>query len=203
MSPTVLLPAEAAHAVRFGPKRLHEFAAVRVRARAALARLGIPAVPLLPGPRGAPGWPGGVVGSMTHCAGYHAAVVARGTKAASIGIDAEATGPLPDGVLRAITLPAERTMLEELALQDRSMSWERLLFSAKESVFKAWYPLTGRELGFQQAVVTVLPATRSFQARLLVPGPVVGGRRHEVFSGRWTCRSAVLATAVVVPARER
>src|SRR5262249_33599292 len=57
--------------------------------------------------------------------------------------------------------------------------WDRLLFSAKESVYKAWFPLARRWLGFEEADVTLDPAGR-FTARLLVPGPVSG------FTGRWT-----------------
>ncbi len=37
-------------------------------------------------------------------------------------------------------------------------SWDRLLFSAKESVYKAWFPLTGRWLGFEEAAITINPA---------------------------------------------
>ncbi|MFI7236042.1 4'-phosphopantetheinyl transferase superfamily protein [Streptomyces cyaneofuscatus] len=37
----------------------------------------------------------------------------------------------------------------------------RLLFSAKESVFKVWYPLTGRELDFSEAEIGFAPAGRT------------------------------------------
>lgn len=55
--------------------RQREFATVRYLARRALGRLGRPAAPILPNRRGAPQWPDGIVGSMTHCAGYRAAAV--------------------------------------------------------------------------------------------------------------------------------
>ena len=67
--------------------------------------------PVLPGERGAPRWPAGVVGSMTHCAGYRAAALVRAADLASLGIDAEPHGPLPEGVLRRVALPAERERL--------------------------------------------------------------------------------------------
>src|SRR6266851_1633075 len=72
-----LLPAEAAAIATANPARRTEFAAGRAVARAALAGLDVPAGPILPGRAGEPRWPDGVVGSITHCAGYRACAVAR------------------------------------------------------------------------------------------------------------------------------
>ena len=63
--------------------------------------------------------------------------------------------------------------------------WDRLLFSAKESVYKAWFPLTRRWLGFEEADITIDPADGTFTARLLVPAPVAGGSPLTGFTGRW------------------
>ncbi|MFJ5772734.1 4'-phosphopantetheinyl transferase [Streptomyces sp. NPDC093094] len=197
----VLFPEEAARMARAVPQRQREFASVRVCARAALERLGVAPVPLLPDRRGAPQWPAGVVGGMTHCDGYRAAVVARTGDAASIGVDAEPDRPLPEGILEAVALPAERRMVAELASRRPGVHWGRLLFSAKESVFKTWYPLTRRSLEFEEAELTVSPDTGTFRARLLVPGPVVAGRRVEVLDGRWAAGSGLLVTAIALPAR--
>src|SRR4029453_9829890 len=54
-----LFPAEEAVVRNAVHRRRREFTTARVCARAALAKLGYPAAPILPGPRGAPGWPGG------------------------------------------------------------------------------------------------------------------------------------------------
>src|SRR5262245_28830029 len=75
-----LFPEEEAVVRAAVDKRRREFTTARVCARAALAKLGYPPIPILPGKRGAPTWPDGVVGSMTHCAGYRAAAVARATE---------------------------------------------------------------------------------------------------------------------------
>ena len=111
----VLFPAEEAVIANAVDKRRREFTTVRHCARLAMAELGLPPVPIVPGERRAPNWPDGVVGSMTHCAGYRAAAVARRTEVLSLGIDAEPHGPLPDGVERAVTLPEEREHLRRLA----------------------------------------------------------------------------------------
>ncbi len=80
------------------------------------------------------------------------------------------------------------------------MRWDRLLFSAKESVYKAWFPLAGRWLGFEDAIVAVDRGFGSFSARLLVPGPVLGGRELTGFSGRWLVREGLILTAIAQPA---
>ncbi|MCC2321223.1 4'-phosphopantetheinyl transferase family protein [Cellulomonas xiejunii] len=201
-----LHPEEAVVAARFADRRRREFAAVRACARSAMATLGLPAHPVLPGERGAPSWPTGVVGSMTHCDGYRAAALARSEELASLGIDAEPHRPLPQGVLRLVSLPSERSRLAELAVREPAIHWDRLLFSAKESVYKAWFPLTGRWLDFSEADIEVggdltRAASGHFRARLLVPPPVVDGRPRGCFEGRWTVRQGLVASAVVVPHR--
>jgi 4'-phosphopantetheinyl transferase EntD len=196
-----LYPEEEAVVARAVDKRRREFAAVRVCARQAMEKLGVPPGPVLPGERGAPLWPDGLIGSMTHCDGYCAAALARAADLVSLGIDAEPHDRLPDGVLDVTAVPAERERLQDLAQSHPSVHWDRLLFSAKESVYKAWFPLTGKWLDFLEADITIAPgrASGGFRARLLVPGPLVGGRRIEAFDGRWTTRRGLVATAVVVP----
>lgn len=89
--------------------------------------------------RRAPRWFDGIVGSMTRCDGYHAAAAARSTSIAAIGVDGEPNEPVSEGVRELITLPEERPVLERLAHSYPDVAWDRLLFSAKESVYKAWY----------------------------------------------------------------
>jgi 4'-phosphopantetheinyl transferase EntD len=197
---TVLFPEEEAAISKAVDKRRREFTTARACARQALAKIGVPAGPLVPGERGAPRWPPGVVGSMTHCAGYRAAAVARASDIVAIGLDAEPDDVLPDGVLAAIAVAGEQAMLEHLMAGSPPVSFDRLLFSAKESVYKAWYPLTGRWLGFQEAAITISPADGTFTARLLVPGPVVNGAALTGFSGRWLARNGLVVTAIAVPA---
>lgn len=195
-----LWPAERAVLNRAVPKRRIEFATVRHCARAALAELGVPPAPILPGLRGAPGWPPGIVGSMTHCAGYRGAAVATQEAGASIGIDAEPHGPLPDGVLNAIARPEEHRWLAELATSHPAVHWDRLLFSMKESVYKAWFPLTGSWLDFDEASITVEPGAGTFAAVLQVPGPVLNGERLTGFTGRFATVDGLVLTAIAVPA---
>jgi 4'-phosphopantetheinyl transferase EntD len=141
-----------------------------------------------------------VAGSITHCAGYRAAAVAYLTDVAGIGLDAEPNAPLPDGVLGRIAVAREQARLPELAAAVPGVSWDRLLFCAKESVYKAWFPLTRRWLGFEQAVITVDPQDGVFTAELLEPAEALDGRRLASFAGRWLARDGLVLTAITVPA---
>ncbi|MEU7904321.1 4'-phosphopantetheinyl transferase superfamily protein [Actinoplanes sp. NPDC049118] len=187
-----IFPAEAALIANAVAKRRNEFTTVRHCARLALAELGVPPVPILPGVRGAPVWPDGIVGSMTHCVGYRGAAVARAGETRGIGIDAEVHGPLPEGVLDLVSSEQERAHLAQLARQRPSVQWERLLFSAKESVYKVWSPLTGEWLGFEGAAVTFDPAAETFSARLLVDGP------FETLAGRFLVDGGIVLTAIAL-----
>ena len=203
----VLLPQERAAIAPAPESRRREFATARACARTAMTRLGLPEVAVLPGPRGAPQWPEGVTGSITHCAGYRAAAVALTRDVVSLGVDAEPNEALPNhGMLELIALDQERARLGELAAGIPGIPgmpgicWDRLLFSAKESVYKAWFPLTRCWLGFESADIVIDPREGTFTARLLVPGPLVGGTPLTMLNGRWLAHHGFLVTAVVVSA---
>jgi 4'-phosphopantetheinyl transferase EntD len=189
-----LFPEEEAAVGRAVDRRRREFVTARACARRALEQLGLPVQPIPSGNRGAPQWPSGVVGSITHCEGYRACAVGRREDVATVGIDAEPNLPLPDGVLGDIALPEEMSRLRVLAGELPELRWDRLLFSIKESVYKAWFPLTERWLGFEDAAVEIDPEG-GFSARLLVPGP----ETLNGFRGRWLHRDGILAAAIALP----
>jgi len=194
----VLFPEEEriiAHAVE---SRRRQYAAVRSCARACLARLGYARVPILPGIGGAPTWPAGVLGSMTHCAGYAAAAVGPLSRISAIGIDAEPDAPLPEGVLDLVATPAERDRLAVTQLEPDSPNWDRLLFSAKEAVYKAWFPLTGEWLDHEEVEILFDPQDGSFAALLSRDGLIVDGRQVRCLHGRWVRKRGILLTAVVL-----
>jgi enterobactin synthetase component D / holo-[acyl-carrier protein] synthase len=179
--------------------RRREFVTARRCAREALAKLGYAPAPIRSGPKREPRWPAGVVGSITHTAGFRAAAVAPRSVLASVGIDTEQNGRLPDGIEEAITVPGEREMLAALGRAFPTTHWDRLLFSAKESIYKAWYPLTGRWLGFEDARVTIDP-NGTFAAKLLIDGTRKdGGPPLTELRGRFLVAHGLIATAVAVP----
>jgi 4'-phosphopantetheinyl transferase EntD len=195
-----LFPEEQLAVGRAVEKRRHEFTTARMCARAALKKLGFPAAPIPTGERGEPLWPAGAVGSITHCDGYRACAVARSSEIVTVGIDAEPNAALPDGLLADIARPEELPWLRRLELDLPQVHWDRLLFSAKESVYKAWFPLAKRWLGFEDAVIVFDPSTGTFTARLLVSGPPLADEPLRGFSGRWVVRDGIIATAIAVSA---
>ena len=197
-----IFPAEFAAVAAAVPKRRGEFTAARVCAHLALERAGFPATPILSGPSREPLWPDGVVGSLTHCDGYRACAVGLADAIAAIGIDAEPHAALPDGVLPMVAGEPERAELDVLAAADPATCWDRILFCAKESVYKAWFPATGRWLGFGDAAVTI-DRSGGFTARLMVPGPLVGGRPLTAYHGRWLVDRGLIFAAVTVSAPPR
>lgn len=193
-----LLPEEQPMVARAVAKRTREVTNARTCARRALAALGHPEVPILRGAKGEPLWPAGVVGSITHTTGYYAAAVAESTVVRSVGVDAEEHGALPDGVLAHVAFGAEPGRLAALRAADPTVWWDRLLFSAKESVYKAWYPLTGRWLGFEDAELTIDLAGR-FDAAIRVDGTAAdGGPPLRAMTGRWLVRGGLVVTAIAL-----
>lgn len=179
--------------------RRREFVTARRCAREAFAKLGHPPVPIRSGPKREPRWPPGLVGSITHTNGYRAAAVASRSVIASIGIDTEQNAPLPDGVEECVIVAGEPEMLATLTAAFPATHWGRLLFSAKESVYKAWYPLTGRWLGFEDARVTIDPSG-TFAAELLIDGTRTDGEPPLTkLRGRFLVARGLVSTAVTEP----
>ncbi len=191
-----LFPEEEIAVGRAVEKRRREFTTARICAREALEKLGFPAVAIPTGTRGEPIWPAGVVGSITHCDGYRACTVGRSSDVVSIGIDAEPNAPLPDGLVGEIARPEELPWLDRLGRELPEVHWDRLLFSAKESVYKAWFPLARRWLGFEDAVLDVDPSTQTFAARLLVSGPSLRDGPLQNLTGKWMVCDGVILTSV-------
>ncbi len=205
-----LLPEEQALVASAGPERVAEFTAGRHCARLALASLdpSLSRMPVLADAHGAPSWPPGFVGSISHCAGWTGAVTARSAGSAGrvgqvlgrgirgIGLDAEPTGPLPPGVLDVVASAAEREALSRLADVRPGIPWDLLLFCAKEATYKAWSPLAGVVAG-HDAVRVELSPTGSFTG--VAAGDDASGRASTVaVRGRWVLGPRVMVTLCVV-----
>jgi 4'-phosphopantetheinyl transferase EntD len=193
-----LFPQEEAVISGAVAKRRTEFATVRRCARTAMRRLGLTPAAILPGPLGAPVWPPAVVGSMTHCDGYLAAALAMKTEVITIGIDAEPNLPLPAGVAEIVTSPQDLRMLADLGRRDQKICWDRLAFTIKESIYKAWFPLTRKWLDFKEAEIWIDPGDRTFTTCLHAAPPVSPSGEVIEFSGRWLASENLLIAAIAV-----
>jgi 4'-phosphopantetheinyl transferase EntD len=142
---------EAPYAERMVERRRQEFAAGRACAHRALRRIDADTGPIRVAHRRDPVWPAGIIGSITHCEGFCAAVVTRGGAAAGLGIDAETARPLDAETRDTILSPEEQAAMVRLPLPDGL--WATAGFAAKEALFKAIYPVLVREIAFDEVVL--------------------------------------------------
>lgn len=191
-----LRPGEGESLARAVPSRIAEFATGRSCAHQALDLLGVSTATIGRGGRGEPLWPGGVVGSITHCEGLRAAAVARADDVAGLGIDAEPHLPLPEDVVDLTLTRPERHRLVELHRTAPDVAWTRVVFSLKEAVYKLWYPLRHEWLGFEE-VDTVVHPDGTFAVAL--PRPLsVGGEQMMTVRGRWALTGGFVLTAAAL-----
>jgi 4'-phosphopantetheinyl transferase EntD len=141
------------------------------------------------------------VGSITHCDGYRACAVASAHTLLTLGIDAERHAPLSDGVWQEVAQGRERELRMRNGVVARAgVHLDAVLFSAKEAVYKAWFPLARRWLDFDDVELSIDASDGTFRASLLVPGPRIAGAPLTELRGRWTVGGGVVVTAVAVPA---
>lgn len=141
-------------------KRQAEYLAGRLCAREALQALtGHALVPSRHEDR-SPQWPPGITGAITHSHGIAAALVAPSTVYAGIGLDIEQH--ITDDKAQRLAehiLTAEEMRSWQDAWQDQPGPWLTRIFSLKEALFKALYPITGTRFYFQDAKLNHWDAT--------------------------------------------
>ena len=179
--PLALAALEESLVERAAPKRRREFALGRTCARAALEKLGHGDAAIGRRANGAPLWPQGIVGSITHTRDYAAAVVGQARHFSGIGVDAERVGGVTQNLWPRLFDDWECEHLMGLDAAERG-STATLIFSAKEACYKAWGGVGG--LAFREIRVT--PATRAFTAV----------RAGEILQGRYAVDGDLVLTAV-------
>ena len=130
-----LLPEEAAPLASAVVAARRASGAARIVARALLGRLGHPGFVLRRGAAREPLWPPGITGSLAHDDRVAVAAVGRAHEVGALGIDVEPAAPLPPDTFDLAVTPRERARIADDPLRGR------LLFAAKEAVYKALYPL--------------------------------------------------------------
>jgi 4'-phosphopantetheinyl transferase EntD len=193
---TSLFPEEQQALGYAAETRRREFISGRTCAHATLRALGVTPVPVLRGSQREPIWPSGVVGSITHCHGYCAAVAASTLQYAAIGIDAEVHDRLPVEAISDVLLDKEKAWVQSRCEEDTH--WDRMIFSAKESTYKAWFALTHLWLGFEDVTVTVRPEGRVFRSRLIRPALILQHNPIAELQGRYAFAGGLILTAAWV-----
>ena len=164
------------------PVRARQFAAGRKVAHIALERIGVGGCEI---PRSGrlPVWPPSTVGSIAHTTTMATAIVAPATGHDGLGIDVESMTAVSSQVAERVLNAAERAWLP-------GPEWRTMVFSGKEAVYKAVYPLTGEFLGFGDVELVVDPQAGEFRARcragLRSVGHVASGRGFwAIYRAHW------------------
>jgi 4'-phosphopantetheinyl transferase EntD len=185
VSTNALYPAEARLCAGWCERRQSEFATGRYCAHKAMDRMGVPSALVGRDPNGAPAWPYGVVGSISHTRDLTVAAVAPAHLVRAVGIDVEYIDPAQDVEALALVLqPAEREWVQRRPRPERAL-WTMILFSARESVYKCVYSLSSVRLGIDDVTLrpmstTVCGGTVLYDLCSHVQGPSGGllGRFH-------------------------
>jgi phosphopantetheine--protein transferase-like protein len=176
-----------------GERRRRDYAAGRNLARRLLSMLGHGAHPLIQTASGAPHWPHGVAGSISHCRDLVFAAAAPADQVEAIGIDIENLARFHDGLADHILTAAERARLptEETERQQRMA----IVFSAKEAFYKYQSALFGERLTFQDAEVRIHAGEQGFS--ILMTNPREQGRLAANAEGFYALNDTHVATMVV------
>jgi len=194
-----LLPEEQAIAESFGSqKRRAEFTLGRICAHEALSRFGLDSEPILRIPETRePCWPDSIWGSITHTAGYAAVAVGFKKEIKGVGIDLESfSRPVDFKIRRHVCVDSELEWLESLPTKQANRAL-RIIFSAKESIFKCIYPGTKTYLTFKDAEVSVKETEKNFSFTIFksLPGIIQQGFPHH---GRYSEIDKMLLTSVYI-----
>lgn len=175
----------------YGEKRKLEYLAGRYCAKEALKslKIDVDAIPIQPDR--SPKWPKGIIGSITHTKGIAIAAVSNILK--GIGVDAEnlMTTERYYNISKMIVSPEEESLINE-----NIDLYPTLVFSAKESLYKAIYPLCQQYFGFLEASIIDIKKS-TFTLKLHSNQPNVVPYNNE-YQGFYSLQNQTLITWVIL-----
>ena len=132
--------------------RKEHYRSGRICAGEVLSKLGTLGQPVLRDPQTRePLWPEGISGAITHSGNWAAAAAGKTSDVLGIGIDLEDLERQVDSrISRHVCIPEEQKWLQECG-EDFLEQNLKIIFSAKESIFKAFFPYTRTYLHFHDA----------------------------------------------------
>lgn len=164
---------EEALVARAVQKRIREFRAGRNCAHKLFRQAGIQCNALLKGKQREPNWPDGWVGSISHTKGLCVVAIAPKNQYQSIGLDVEQATPLDPNVLSLICSNEEQNRIRQISQSGgqnlASVPYSKIIFSAKESIHKTYFPLNYHTLDFLDADVVLDINSGKFSATIHNP----------------------------------
>lgn len=179
----------------FHPGRMQEFQLGRLCAYEAYYKLTGKELYSLPsGDNREPLWPADVVGSISHTQEWIAAAVAKSDVVLGVGIDLEGMGRAKSELSRYITNEYDLSVHPDFSPEELLT----LIFSAKESLYKALFPSVKKFFGFEAAAVTDIDSqNKTFSIKLVMPLTLIfSPGQRSLFTGRYerdhqTCLTAI------------
>ena len=179
-------------------KRKSEFSQGRMCAHQALSKFKLESEPILRNKdTKEPCWPKEILGSITHSGKYAAAAVGMVGDISGIGIDLECLSRVVDfNICRHVCVEKEMKWLKSLT-PDQANRGLRIIFSAKESIFKCLFPISKTYLYFKDATVTVDEVSTEFTFTLSkeCSGITEVGFEH---SGKFSIIDKMLLTSIYI-----
>ena len=192
----LLFPDEEALIARAVEKRRKEFTAGRTCLRNVLAKLGVSNGPILQNKMRSPRVPRGYTATITHSGELCAAAAVKKGEIEAIGIDVEEHSALEPNIEKMILVPNEQMMINDLPNRG-SVHWDKVIFSAKESFYKAYFQITEQYLDYLEAEFFVEPENQSLSCHLLIPSPV-SDLEGRTFQGKYKIADGYVFTAFAI-----
>ena len=167
-------------------------------AHRALSKFGLESVPILRNPENRePSWPDNFWGSITHSEDFAAAAVGLKTEIKGVGIDLENfSRPLDFKIRRHVCVESELEWLESIPIKQAKRAL-RIIFSAKESIFKCFYPCTKTYLSFKDAAVSVNEIEKKFSFTIFKSFPGIIQQDFPLH-GRFSEMDKMLLTSIYI-----
>ncbi|MFJ3032704.1 4'-phosphopantetheinyl transferase [Rothia terrae] len=166
-----MFPEELQYINNSVPSRRSEYASGRWCARAALMQLGLGFLSIPSGEDRAPIWPNGIVGSITHTNNYRGAAASLSSRISILGVDTETARPLSENQFNIISTRKEQITAKTLNRNNPNIPWSTVIFSAKESVYKAYYQRCKIPLDFLSIEIELKPKNTNITAFITTQTP--------------------------------
>ena len=178
------------------PKRRREFIAGRLCAREVLLRLGVINFPLLVGPGRAPLWPKNIVGSISHCSNLCVVAATNDKRIKGLGVDVEVAGPLDISVKELVCTEKEKLWIANMPPFVGS-DLAKIIFSAKESLYKCLFSFTRIPLDFMDFQVVIDTQANEFDVELINEQTAECVKRYNLI-GSYFCSDDFIFTGVEI-----
>ena len=190
-----IYPEESEFIRNAAQKRINEFSTGRLCAKKALSHFGINQFPVLIGEHREPVWPKSIIGSISHCKDIVAVAVARKGEYKSLGIDIESVKELRYDLRRHVCTDDENRWI---ASRDSCQNdiLQILLFSLKESVYKAFFQYAKVKMRFNDC--SIIPDLNNNTAEITFSDRLTANITHNILCLRFYIEDKHIFSSAII-----